>query len=91
MSARASDGVPVAPHHAAAPYLSEAVQLRLAEHASRLFVQEPEAVLDLLDLGDDAEGVQSYHHSSCCTLPVLIAARLLAKADRRSRPPQETP
>ena len=91
MSAQGSDGVPVAPHHAAAPYLSEAVQSRLAEHASRLFVEEPEAVLDLLDLGDNAEGVQSNHHSSCCTLPVLIAARLLAKADRRSGPPQETP
>lgn len=91
MLSRGSDSVPVAPHHAAAPYLSEAVQLRLADHARRLFVQDHEAVLDLLDLGDDAEGVQPYRHSSCCTLLVLIAARLLAKADRQSRPPQETP
>ena len=61
MSARGSDGLPVPPHHAAAPYLSEAVQSRLAKQASRLFVEEHEALLDLLELGDDAEGVQSYH------------------------------
>ncbi len=91
MSARGSDGVPVAPHHATAPYLSEAVQSRLTEHASRLFVEEPEAVLDLLELGDDAAGVQSCHHSSCCALLVLIATRLLAKADRQSGLPQEAP
>ena len=90
MLSRGSNSVPVAPHQAAAPYLSEAVQLRLAEHARRLFVEEPPTTPpDLLELKDGAEGVQSYRHSSCCTLLTLITTRLLAKADRQSRLPQD--
>ena len=91
MLSRGSDGVPVAPHHAATPYLSEAVQQRLSKHAGRLFVEEPKAALYSLDLGDGAEGVQPYHPSSCSPLLTLIAARLLARADRQSGLPQETP
>lgn len=80
MSTKGSDSVRVATDYAIAPYISEAVQVRLGEQASRLFVKENEAALDFLDLEDNAEGVQSYRH--CPSLLTLIAARLLARADQ---------
>ncbi|KAI4256438.1 MAG: hypothetical protein L6R42_006224 [Xanthoria sp. 1 TBL-2021] len=55
MSTKGSDSVRVATDYAIAPYISEAVQVRLGEQASRLFVKEHEAALDFLDLEDNAE------------------------------------
>ncbi|KAL8747822.1 MAG: hypothetical protein Q9184_007550, partial [Pyrenodesmia sp. 2 TL-2023] len=50
-----NDSIRLATNYAIAPYISEAVQLRLGENADRLFVKEDEAALDLLDLEHDAE------------------------------------
>lgn len=52
-----SDGNRFATDYATDPYISKAVQLRLGEHAGRLFVEEHAAALDLLDLEDDAIGL----------------------------------
>ncbi|KAL8934994.1 MAG: hypothetical protein Q9211_004939 [Gyalolechia sp. 1 TL-2023] len=40
-----------------APYLRQAIGQRLKEHADRLFANEAEATVDLLDLEDGADGV----------------------------------
>ncbi|KAL8919648.1 MAG: hypothetical protein Q9208_006680 [Pyrenodesmia sp. 3 TL-2023] len=55
MLTNVTDNIRLATDYAIAPYISEAAQLRLDEHAGRLFVKEHEAALDLLDLEDDAE------------------------------------
>ncbi|KAL8649189.1 MAG: hypothetical protein Q9210_004553 [Variospora velana] len=55
MLTNVSDNIRLATDYATAPYIPKAVQLRLDEHAGRLFVEEQEAALDLLDLEDDAE------------------------------------
>lgn len=52
-----SDNLRLATDDATARYITKAVQLRLDQHAGRLFVEEHEAALDLLDLEDDAEGL----------------------------------
>lgn len=57
MLTNVSDSIRLATDYTIDPCISEAVQLRLGEHAGRLFVKEHEAALDLLDLEDDAEGL----------------------------------
>lgn len=57
MYTKSSDNIRIATNRATAPHMFEAIQQRLSEQSSRLFVKEQDTELYLLNLQDDAEGV----------------------------------
>lgn len=62
MCTHISDCLSISPDRTAAPHVLKDTCQRFAKHTNRLFAEEAEAALDLLDLGDEGEGVNSAHN-----------------------------